>query len=308
MIILSAFLMSLMIGLVVWFILRILSHRQLIGQRVTGLEVETTAKATPLSVEGLFKTQKKKLFAEDSSSAYAPPTFSHTIIQALSWASPVVLLIYFFVTERINKNWFILMILATIGFFIVAKALRRMREIRTERKILRALPQFVDLLVIAMEAGLSFLAALEKILKELDKDDLLTRELNRMNNEILSGVPLTDACNHLNKRCQISDLNMLMNSITQSNRMGGSLAKTLRVQAAEIRDKYKQRIRMRALQIPVKVLFPMMPIFMAFLMLNFSIIIFQMQKVMVGKEPSPTFLKEDTREQQKALYVKEFKR
>jgi len=75
-------------------------------------------------------------------------------------------------------------------------------------------------------------------------------------------------------------LSVILISIVQSDQMGSGLAQVLRVQAMELRDKHRQRMREKAYRIPIKLLFPMILIFItlftmtlgpAFLQLSTSI-------------------------------------
>ena len=167
-----------------------------------------------------------------------------------------------------------------LGIFFYVHLMVRAAKLKRQKQIMRSLPQVLDLVVVCVEAGLGFTASLDRILNEVDQKDPLTKELRLMYYEYMGGLSLSQACERLDKRCEVTDLSLLLTSIIQSDQMGSSLGRTLRTQASEIRDKYKQRMRTKALKIPIKILFPMIAIFMAFMILNFAIIGFQMMKAM----------------------------
>lgn len=169
-------------------------------------------------------------------------------------------------------------ILFYIGVHLFARYLKKKRQ----HRILKAMPQLVDLLVVCVESGLSFTASLERILAESDEKEPLYKEFGVMHQEYLSGMSFPQTCKRLDQRCGVPDLSVVLSSIIQSDQMGSSLGHVLRVQAGEVRDKLRQRARTKAYQITVKLLFPMMLIFIAFVLLNLGYIGFQMGAVIGG--------------------------
>ncbi len=159
-----------------------------------------------------------------------------------------------------NLTTTVVMRAAVAGIFLYFLSVGSVIVIKQKRQaqILRALPQFLDLLVISVEAGMAFTAALERVIKEVDAKEPLTREFSQMYHEFLGGLSLAEAAERMNKRCNVSDLAVMLAGIVQSDQMGASLGHTLRVQAADLRDKYRQRLRTRAHKIPVKIIFPML--------------------------------------------------
>ena len=135
------------------------------------------------------------------------------------------------------------------------------RREKRRKAILRTLPQFMDLLTVCVEAGLNFTAALPRVIKESDPHNPLIQEFEQMHREFLSGLPLAVACDRLSRRCDLPDLSTILSVIVESEEMGTALAGGLRVQATDLRDKLKQRVRGRALQIPVKLVLPSSLIF-----------------------------------------------
>jgi tight adherence protein C len=143
--------------------------------------------------------------------------------------------------------------------------------------ILRSLPQFLDLLLISVEAGMAFTAALERVIKEVDPREPLTREFSQMYHEFLGGLPLSEACERMTKRCQVPDVGIVLSSIVQSDQMGASLGNNLRIQSGDLRDKYRQRLRARAHKIPVKIIFPMLLSFGMIFFLTLGPAFYQLQ-------------------------------
>jgi tight adherence protein C len=129
------------------------------------------------------------------------------------------------------------------------------RTRRRSKKMTNQLPDILDLLVVSVEAGLSFDGALAKV-TEMSKGEL-TKEFISTLNEIQLGVSRRDALANMSKRCEIADISVFLSSIIQAEQLGVSMGKVLRIQALQIRDKRKQRARESAMKIPVKIVIPM---------------------------------------------------
>ena len=196
---------------------------------------------------------------------------------------PAFFILLYLVTGSLTFGNFLKAIAIGVGLYIWARFFVRMLQQKRQRRILRNLPQLLDLVVVSVEAGLSFPSALERILKESDRKEPLIQEFNTMYHEYLSGIPLPQACERMDKRCGVADLSLLLSTIVQSEQIGSSLGSSLRTQSLELRDKLRQRVREQAFRIPVRILFPMILIFMAFIILNLGYIGFQMRTVVGGK-------------------------
>jgi tight adherence protein C len=117
------------------------------------------------------------------------------------------------------------------------------------------LPDVMDQVTIAVEAGLGFEAALARV--AATGDTVLGTELARMLQDIQLGVPRTEAMDALTQRCDSRDLRHFAASIRQAERYGLPIANVLRIQASELREKRRQRAEEHAAKIPVKILFPL---------------------------------------------------
>jgi tight adherence protein C len=130
---------------------------------------------------------------------------------------------------------------------------RRTRQ--RSKKMTNQLPDILDLLVVSVEAGLSFDGALEKV-AEMSKGEL-TKEFVSTINEIQLGIPRRDALTNMSKRCEIADISVFLSSVIQAEQLGVSLGKVLRIQAVQVRDKRRQRARESAMKIPIKIIVPL---------------------------------------------------
>jgi tight adherence protein C len=149
-------------------------------------------------------------------------------------------------------------LLAAAGYFLPTYALKVSLRRRQER-LDRALPDVLDLMIVCMEAGLAlhgtFVRVAEEI-KSLSKD--LHNELQITNGELRAGIPRETALKNLGERTGVQSIMSLVGLMVQSERMGTSIAETLRTQADFIRVQRAQRAEEIAAKLPVKILFPMM--------------------------------------------------
>lgn len=124
-----------------------------------------------------------------------------------------------------------------------------------QQRIQIELPDVLDQIMISVEAGLAFEAALARAGKT--GTGPLAAEIMRAMQEIQMGVPRRTALNSMASRTDVPDLRNFVFAVVQSERYGLPIAHTLRVQAAELRDKRRQRAEERAFKIPVKIVFPL---------------------------------------------------
>jgi tight adherence protein C len=121
----------------------------------------------------------------------------------------------------------------------------------------RALPDALDVLVICLEGGLSLPGALKRVANELrGAHPLLANELNIVQREIQLGQSSGEALSHLGDRSDLEEIRSLASVITQADRFGASLVKSLRVHADTLRLKRQQRAEEMAQKAATKILFP----------------------------------------------------
>lgn len=131
---------------------------------------------------------------------------------------------------------------------LAARASKRQKEIR------KAMSDTMDLLTISVEAGLGFDAALAQVVKNVPGP--LSEEIARMLQEMQIGVTRAEALHHLNDRTEVPELDGFVLSMIQADKYGVGVAKVLRAQSTELRQKRRQRAEEVAQKVPLKLLFP----------------------------------------------------
>jgi tight adherence protein C len=143
---------------------------------------------------------------------------------------------------------------AAFGWFGPELLLRSKTQAR-QKQIQRALPDALDLLVISVEAGLGFDAAIQRLVEK--RDDALAAEFARVLAEMRVGRSRRDALKDMVLRTQVPDLNNFVGAILQAEQLGVSVTKVLTVQADQMRVIRRQRAEEKAAQLQLKLIFPL---------------------------------------------------
>jgi len=122
-------------------------------------------------------------------------------------------------------------------------------------KIVRALPDALDMLVICIEAGQSFDQALKRVSARWYNP--LTEEFNRILTEIALGRTRREALTSASERVGLPDMSNLITAVLQADQLGVSIGAVLRVQANQLRLLRRQRAEELAREASIKLLFPL---------------------------------------------------
>lgn len=152
----------------------------------------------------------------------------------------------------INSTFIFLAVL--MGFLFPYSVLKTKSDERRQQ-IQHALPSFLDLLHVTVEAGLSFDMSIYRTTSKLKGP--LSDELLFTMNEMNKGRDRSEAFRDLVKRTQVEDLATFVTSIIQAEQLGSNIGNVLRVQAETIRTTKRQRLETQAAKIPVKMTIPM---------------------------------------------------
>lgn len=145
-------------------------------------------------------------------------------------------------------------IFTALGFFFPQLWLQsRINSRQTE--VRKAMPDALDLLTICVEAGLGFDAAMAKVAEKWENE--LSIMFGRAIREVQLGKPQRDALRDMSDRLGLPELTSFVAAVIQSQILGVSLAKVLRIQSDQMRMKRRQYAEELAHKAPVKMIIPM---------------------------------------------------
>ena len=130
----------------------------------------------------------------------------------------------------------------------------RLASRRTD--IRRQLPYALDLLTLSVEAGLDFTEALGRISGKLG-DSPLAAELDAALRDVRLGRTRAEAMRILAERLDMSEITSVTSALIQADELGSALGPVLRAQSEQIRIARSQEAEKKALEAPVKILFPL---------------------------------------------------
>jgi tight adherence protein C len=121
-----------------------------------------------------------------------------------------------------------------------------------------ALPDTLDLIVVCVEAGMGVDAALNRVGNEQNSQKLaIGEELLLATQEMQAGARRKDALIRLAERCGVEEIRGLVTFLTQTEELGGSIARSLRIYAETMRDKRSQSAEEAARKAVIKLIFPL---------------------------------------------------
>lgn len=151
-------------------------------------------------------------------------------------------------------------IVAYIGviFFLIPMFWMKHRVKKRKQEFEKAFPNAMDLLVVCVEAGMGFDAAIARVSKEMEiSSPMLAREFKILSLELKTGKPRNECMGNLAKRINLSDVDNLVNLLVQAEKFGTGIAHPLRIHAEEMREKRYNRMEELAAKLPVKLSFPL---------------------------------------------------
>jgi len=123
----------------------------------------------------------------------------------------------------------------------------------------RGIPDFLDLMIVCLESGLSVPAAVQRVSDEIGvAQSLLGRELAKLERDMSLGIPIDRAFRNLAERTDLEAIRTLSTFIRESNRFGSELVEAFRTQADLLRHEREQLAEEQAQKASVKILLPML--------------------------------------------------
>jgi len=222
------------------------------AERVT----EPLNRIVPISAIEAAKLQKELMQA--GYRALDAPMAFHAIQVSLVVAMPSIVMTLYFILGGNLRTYAIWSLLGSaLGFYLPRKILKSKIANRQQR-IRWGLADTLDLMVVAVEAGLGLNAALNRVAEELKVPHPdLHDELELVNLEIRVGRAREEALRNLAERTGVDDIRSFVALLVQADRYGSSIARAVRVFSESLRTKRRQRAEQASQKAALKLLFPL---------------------------------------------------
>lgn len=176
------------------------------------------------------------------------------------WAARIIALVFFMLAGMyfdfdLGSTPFITTVLAFLGFFYPNIWLTGYIAKR-RRKVFRELPDLLDLLRLAVEAGLDFGSAL-KVVVERSRSGPLLEELDKVERDMALGRTRQQALRDFAERVAMSEINSFVLALIQADQLGASIGTVLKVQSDMARKRRWQLAETMVNKLPMKLLGPL---------------------------------------------------
>jgi len=216
---------------------------------------------------------RSKLIAAGFPSPLAPRAYS-LIRLGLLIGLPLLLFFYLAATGQrpsIVKLYFLAMFAALIGMYAPVLYVRIKANSR-QQDLINGFPDALDLMLVCVEAGLGLEAAFSRVGMEITRSHpLLADQLGAVVLELRAGRTREDALRRMADRAGVDEIRAFTTLLIQSTKLGSSIGQTLRIYAAEMREKRRMRAEEKAHRLPVLLSIPlvafMLPVMIGVLML-----------------------------------------
>jgi tight adherence protein C len=153
--------------------------------------------------------------------------------------------------------WPMVLMGGILGYFGPTVYLSRVISVRTTEHR-TGFPDFMDLLVVCADAGLSMEAALDRVGRELaDSYRSLSANIHMATLEMRAGRTLSETLDHLADRLGLEEARSFATLLQQSEKLGSSLTEALRVYSDDMRHKRMSRAEEKAYSLPAKLSVPL---------------------------------------------------
>ncbi len=193
--------------------------------------------------------------------AGSPRGMDPTILWGLRFLIAIsigVLFLFLFRISDLNWTWgrkiLVTAVFVGLGFMLPELLINSMIQ-RRQKSIRKAMPDALDLLTICVEAGLGFDGAMNKVYEKWDNP--LSLSFGRVLREIQLGKLRREALRDMADRIGLAEMTSFVAAVIQSEQLGVSMAKVLRIQADQMRIRRRQKAEEEAHKAPIKMLVPM---------------------------------------------------
>jgi len=191
---------------------------------------------------------------------YEPRAVAYFFLGRTILAVALAAMVFIFAPAAKNSPvlWLFMAVGGIAGYIAPSMYLdRRIKARQSEHQT--GFPDFMDLLVVCADAGLSMEASLDRVGRELSASyPSLTANIHMTNLEIRAGRTMSEALEHLGDRLGVEEARAFATLIQQSAELGSSITEALRVYSDDMRHKRLSRAEEKAYSLPAKLSVPMM--------------------------------------------------
>jgi tight adherence protein C len=213
---------------------------------------ETSSRFTPQYV--LERTRKQLELAGNPGQMDASTFLILHFVAAVVFGGLVLFLALVSKMFSLPIKLLMVLVFTILGYFFPDLWLRSRINSR-QKGIRKAMPDALDLLTICVEAGLGFDAAMSKVNEKWDNE--LSMAFGRVIREIQLGKLRRDALRDMSASLDLPEMTSFVAAVVQSEMLGVSMAKVLRIQSDQMRVKRRQRAEEEAQKAPIKMIFPL---------------------------------------------------
>lgn len=200
----------------------------------------------------------------------APLTFSAARVWLMA-SLPLLLAVLAYGLNRPQEEIILIAIFGLLIGWLAPKLYVLGRGRKRSKRIQRSLPDALDLMVVCVEAGVGIDAAILRVADELGLSHPdLAYEFQVVNQRVNAGIPRSEAMREMVGRTNVEDLRSVVTTLIQSEKLGVSIGRVLRVSSDSLRTKRRQFAEQAARKAPIKMLIPMiffiLPALMAFIL------------------------------------------
>ena len=163
--------------------------------------------------------------------------------------------LYLFNAPELTLMTLLMLVVWVVAAFKLPDIWLSRRIKQRQQELTNTLPDGLDMLTIAVEAGLSFDQAAGELVSRWNNE--LSREFRRVLYEIGVGTSRREALEHFAERTGVPDIQSFVVAVNHSEDLGTSLGTVLNVQSQEMRTRRRQRAQERANKVPVKMMIPL---------------------------------------------------
>jgi tight adherence protein C len=223
-------------------------ERQSIVEAVVPVLSRIALRVTP-------RVQREELQSRLAAAGLTPQLTAQQFL-AVKTVIGILAILFAFAIGGVTAHGFLLALILAAGTVIGPDFVLRRVALGRAARISADLPEAIDQIVVSLEAGLSFDAALSFYARRGRSP--LVRELRIMLSEMRMGEARSDALRRLAERVPSADMRNFVQTLLQSEGVGMSRAGILAAQAADLRNRRQADAEERAHKAPVKMLFPLL--------------------------------------------------